>query len=101
VTHIKLTVDGQTLMDGDLGTWKRTPPTAIQHLLKPGKQPEPYLQAALGALLEASIKGTDAHIEATTTPTGWCVRVTHKQPVVYPVDATTTARGRKGNVVGQ
>jgi hypothetical protein len=75
--RIKFTVNGETLMNGQLGDWKRTPPSAIQHMLKPGKAPQPYMQAALGALLEASMLGTDAHIEATTTPTGWCVRVTH------------------------
>jgi hypothetical protein len=77
MTHIKLTVNGETLMDGDLGQWKRTPPSALQKLLKPGRQPEPYLQAALGALVEASIKNTDTTIEATAAPNGWTVSVTH------------------------
>lgn len=77
MTHVKLIHNGATLMDGDLGQWQQTPPTAVQHLLQPGRKQQPYLQAALGALLEAALKDVDTTIEATTTPTGWCVRVTH------------------------
>jgi hypothetical protein len=75
MTHVKLTLNGDTLMDGDTGDWQRKPPTAIQHLIKPGKAAQPYLQAALGALVEATIKDVDTHIDCTTFPTGWNVRV--------------------------
>jgi hypothetical protein len=75
VTHIRLTLNGDVLMDGDLGQWQRKPPTAIQHLLKPGGTKQPYLQAALSALVDASLRDVDTHIECTTMPTGWNVRV--------------------------
>lgn len=76
-THIKMTVDGEVLMDGDLGTWKRNPPSTIQHLLKPGRKPEPYLQAALGALLEASLISRSTTIDVETVEHGWILKVQH------------------------
>lgn len=82
-THIKLTVDGETLMDGDLGEWKHKPPTAIQHLIKPGRKPEPYLQAALGAVLEASLISKSATIDCTTRENGWTVSVDHEPKPVW------------------
>jgi len=77
MTHIQLVVDGNTMWSGDLGQWKDTPPTAIQHMIQSGRKAQPYMQAALGALLEAALKEQDTAIEATTTPTGWVLRVTH------------------------
>lgn len=82
MTHLRLSIDGQTLMDGDLGQWKHNPPTAIQHLIKPGHKPEPYMQAALMALMEAAMRDVETSIEVWTKPTGWTVTVTHKAPIV-------------------
>jgi len=78
MTHIKLTLNGDTLMDGDTGQWQRKPPSAIQHLIKPGRgKQEPYLQAALAAVVEASLRDVDTHIDCNTFPTGWNIRVVH------------------------
>lgn len=83
MSRIKLVINGETLMDESLGQWQQRPPTAIQHLLQPkaGRKAETYMQAALGALLEAVMTEQDTLIEATTTPTGWVVRSTHMAKV--------------------
>lgn len=85
MTHIKLTLNGDTLMDGDTGGWQRKPPSAIQHLIKPGKANKPYLQAALAAVVDATLRDVDTHIDCTTTSTGWNVRVVEN----YRVQAAT------------
>lgn len=76
MTHIKLVIDDVVAMDDDLGSWKNTPPTAVQHLLKSGKKPQPYLQAALMAVMEAAMTESSTLIDAHTEPQGWSVRVT-------------------------
>ncbi len=86
MTHIKLVINGEVLMDGQISQWQQRPPTSIQHLLQPkaGRKAEIYMQAALGALLEATMSEQDTLIEATTTPTGWVVRSTHMAKVGAP-----------------
>jgi hypothetical protein len=77
MTHIKMVLDEKVLMDGDLGDWQHKPPTAIQHLLRPGTKPQPYLQAALAAVMEAALTDRSTLIDVHTEPQGWSVRVTH------------------------
>jgi hypothetical protein len=82
MSALKLVVNGQTLMDGDLGEWRHKPPTSVQHLLQPGKKPQPYMQAALMALMEAAIKDVDTTIKVRTKARGWTIDVTHAAAIV-------------------
>jgi len=49
-------------------------------MIGPGKRPQPYLQAALMAVMEAAMTDTTTTIDVHTKPNGWNVDVTHLGP---------------------
>lgn len=79
MSHITITVDGDTLMDADPGSWNSTPPNIDSLKLKLGGQP--WGIALIGAVAEAgtlsmaNLPGTDTTIVVTTRDNGWTLDV--------------------------
>lgn len=75
MSHIKITVDGKTLMDADPGTWRDTPPDIPALRQRSGG--EPWGLAVLGAVSNvaapamAGLPTGDVTITITTRPGGF------------------------------
>lgn len=88
--RIKLTLNDDVLLSGELGAWQRKNPVAWQHLIKPGRKPgnaggAVYMSAAMAAVLDAYMIDVDTHIDVKTSDTGWSMSVTRT-----PVEAGVT-----------
>ncbi|MDO3206618.1 MFS transporter [Mycobacteroides abscessus] len=79
MSHIRIIVDGDTLMDADPGNWRSTPPDIESLKLKTGGQP--WGIALMGAVAEAAtlsmanLPATDTTIVVTTRDNGWTLDV--------------------------
>ncbi|OHT87130.1 MFS transporter [Mycobacteroides saopaulense] len=79
MSHITITIDGDTLMDADPGSWRSTPPDIEALKLKSGGQP--WGIALMGAVAEAAtlsmanLPATDTTIVVTTRDNGWTLDV--------------------------
>lgn len=74
MSHIKITVDGKTLMDADPGTWRDTPPDIPA--LQQRSAGEPWGLAVMGAVAHAATMGMlgkagDTTITITTRGNGF------------------------------
>lgn len=75
--HAILTVDGRTLLDDNLDNWQQRPPEQLQELIKPGRKPQPWLQAALITLADAAMNNMPVEIHVKTHIAGWTIKVQH------------------------
>ncbi len=79
MSHITITIDGETIMDADPGTWRSTPPDVEALKLKSSGQP--WGIALMGAVAEAAtlsmanLPATDTTIAVTTRNNGWALDV--------------------------
>lgn len=78
--HLSITIDDDTVMDSDIGTWTHTPPDLTKlNLRGGGTKPQPWLQAIMftvAKLATEQLSGqttgngrTDIHV--TTRTNGW------------------------------
>lgn len=79
MTNIRLTIDGKTEFDGDLGNWMLRPPEALGKLLRPdgtglARQAEHMNHIAL-AVVDAAKVDQDKSIEVRTFTGGWTLTV--------------------------
>jgi hypothetical protein len=75
VAHIRLTLDGDTLMDGDLGAWQQQPPEAVADMLRNGGRGEPWHRPTLMVIADADLRNKSATITITTSADGWTLDV--------------------------
>ena len=75
MSHIRVILDGNTIMDGDPGEWTAKPPAITDlELRAKSANPEPWVQI-LTTFARAAVAGRDATITATTRDTGWTLDV--------------------------
>lgn len=72
--HLHITIDDQTVLDGDLGEWTTNPPQLITEQLTNPK-PQPGMKALMLALTEAAIHNQPTHINLQNRPNGWTLQV--------------------------
>lgn len=81
MNHIRITVDGTTIMDADPGTWRQTPPDINSLKLKAGSQPWGLAVMATVAetatLAMANKTGRNTTITIATQADGWTMDVEH------------------------
>jgi hypothetical protein len=75
VPHVKITVDGVAVMDGDTGDWKSSPPPLITEQLKAGAQPKPWMRALLLTVADAAVGSKAVEATVETGPRGWSLTV--------------------------
>lgn len=89
MSHIKITVDGKTLMDADPGTWRHTPPDIPDLRRQSGGQP--WGLAVMGAvahaaaLTQAGRHVGDTTMTITTRKGAWTMDVQHDGDEPAPV----------------
>lgn len=80
MTHVKLTIDGEVQMDGDLGSWSKEPPAVSDLKLKagvPGSASQ-WSMAVLQVIAAAAVKRVKSTtIEVTTRAGGWTLDVSN------------------------
>ncbi|AEL19986.1 hypothetical protein CL81_gp67 [Mycobacterium phage Charlie] len=75
MSHIRVTIDGNTIMDGNPGQWAtKLPAIADLELRATSGNPEPWVQI-LTTFARAAAAGRDATITATTDTNGWTLNV--------------------------
>jgi hypothetical protein len=82
MANIRITVDGNVLMDADPGTWSSAPPNMMP--LQLGKpDPDPWMVAMMPTVAKvateamAGKKPGDITITVTTDDNGWTLDVEH------------------------
>lgn len=76
MAHLKITIDGTTAIDTDLGQWTTTPPPYINQLIT---TPKPQLWQQLLMIITAhtgGLTGQPANIHLTTRDDGWTLNYT-------------------------
>lgn len=75
MSRIRLTIDGDTIMDGDLGQWQNKPPESLTQHLDPTANLQPWAKAAMLAIVQAALEKRDTAITVTTRDRGWTLDV--------------------------
>ena len=79
MTQMRITVDGDTWLDGDLGEWQEKPPEQFVKALQTPSAGTPGLRQLLTALAEAATQDKPTRLELTTRERGWTLTVEELQ----------------------
>ena len=75
MTNMRITVNGDTWLDGDLGTWEeKRPEQYLNALRNPSAQP-PGTRQLLMAFAEAASQDKPTSLELTNSERGWTLTV--------------------------
>ena len=83
MTQIKITIDGDVVMDGDAGTWQSRSDDFIAEQLSNmanGVTPAPYMRALMLTIAEAITTQADTEAEITSSKSGWTLGVQYGEP---------------------
>lgn len=75
MANVKVTVDGKTIMDGDLGEWSTNPPELIKEQLKANARPALWMQALLLTIADAAMSNKCLTVDVRTDAEGWAMDV--------------------------
>lgn len=75
MTKLKVTIDGKTVIDGDLGQWNANPPELLREQLASNASPEPWMRCLLMVVANAAVTATDTTVVIATTETTWTMQV--------------------------
>lgn len=81
-----ITVDGKTIMDGDLGQWTTNPPDIIAEQLKANSRPTPWMRALMLTLADAAMSEKAMSVDVRTRADGWDFSVTERSVLVVSAD---------------
>lgn len=74
MAHTTIIVNGETLLDDNLGQWTSTPPPAIEALSHP-KERRHWMYPVMATLVPALISDHPISITVTTNGTNWSMSV--------------------------
>lgn len=76
MSHLKISIDDQVLMDGDIGQWTAEPPRGVQDLVsKASGNTDPWHQAILVVMTHTIAAQKNATITVNTQADGWTLEV--------------------------
>lgn len=85
MTHVRVTVDGQRMMDDNLGNWEARPPEFLKRMVTPGgPKPEPHIIAIGLVISDAVLTGKDVAIDVQTADDSWTMAVQHSMAIALP-----------------
>lgn len=82
MSHLRITIDGQTLMDANPGQWTHTPPDLSKLNFNAGSVDQPYMLTIQGIVAKRAIEAIAGHargntdITVTTRADGWDMSTT-------------------------
>lgn len=85
MAHLRVTIDGQVAMDGDLGQWSDNPPDIIAEQLKANARPAPWMRCLMMVMADAAASGKSASVRIVTR------NGDEKATGRWAMDVTTTA----------
>jgi hypothetical protein len=77
MAYIKVTIDGDTVIDGESGSWEQRTPDFIAKQLhdltsNPNPTPpSPWMRALMLVIAEAAMTSTYTEVDIKTTGSGW------------------------------
>jgi hypothetical protein len=76
MTHMKVIIDGKTIMDDPLGDWQNKPPAMFADAIKPQAKPAPWMKNILVTMADAALIGQATRIQVDTSSRGrWSMHV--------------------------
>lgn len=75
MAQIRITIDGETVMDSDCGTWTSTPPELVATHMQ---QPKPWSRPLLMVVADAAMRDQPTTITITTGPKTWTLTATEQ-----------------------
>ena len=75
MTHVRVCIDSEVVLDSDLDEWVATPPDYFKDLMNPNAKPEPWQKAIMVAVADAALTGQATNIEVTTGTDRWSMEV--------------------------
>lgn len=77
MASMSITINGKTVMDGDLGQWSTSPPEIISDQLKANAHPAPWMRALMLTMADAAMSEQSMSVDVKTRADGWDFSVTH------------------------
>lgn len=74
MTHVRLSVDKEVVLDGDLDEWAATPPDYFKDVINPNAKPEPWQKAIMVTMADATLTRRAVSIDVMTGP-HWSMEV--------------------------
>jgi len=74
-SHVRIVINQEVVIDGDLGNWQATPPDFFKEALNPNAQPEPWMRCIINVIAEAAMIGQDVEIDVSGEPGEWVMKV--------------------------
>lgn len=85
MSHIKVVINGEQMMDDNLGNWTARPPEFLKRMVTPGgPKPEPHILAIGVVISNAVLMGEDAAIDVTVDDGGWSMQVARSFAIALP-----------------
>lgn len=75
MTNMRVTLNGDVLMDGDLGQWSTNPPPLLAEQLKAHTTPKPWMRAIMLTIADAATSNQSTTIDVTTRSNRWDLHV--------------------------
>jgi hypothetical protein len=75
MAYVRVNVDGKTVMDQDVGSWQRKPPSMIKDFIKAGVRPELWQQAVLIIVSDAVLREQSMNVDVHTGSDKWTLSV--------------------------
>jgi hypothetical protein len=73
---LHVTIDGKTVIDGDLGQWTTDPPAILREQLAGNVTPQPWMRCLLLLVATAAVGDQDVTVDIATRDNGWTLEVT-------------------------
>lgn len=75
MTQLHVTIDGQTVINGDLGEWNSNPPEILREQLAANATPKPWMRCLLMVIADTAMSGADTTVVIATGSQGWTMEV--------------------------
>jgi hypothetical protein len=67
---MRVIVDGNTILNDELGDWQTRPPESLAYMIKPGYTPKPWMKALLVVMADAALTEESMRFEVNTSSRG-------------------------------
>lgn len=75
MTTLHVSIDGTTVIDGDIGQWSANPPQLLREQLAANATPKPWMRCLLMVIADAALASRDTTVAITTADRRWSMEV--------------------------
>jgi len=85
MSKARITINGNIVMDANLGNWQAQPPEFLKKMVEPSGRPEPHIKAVGIVLADSLLTGHDVAIDVLTDDDGsWSMSVSQSLAIALP-----------------